>query len=212
MRTFRTFKVFQNHVYAFHRTRSCEEIVQEPDSPPGTSNDNPPSEMDVDDQGEHQEHDSDQDHSIATSSSMVATPEEELKRSAAMSILKTRELHRLPMSVMDEIIADNQSLFVYAVSCIRERVCQELVEAGVSSSTLERVSSHLKETSPLVKIYGGLETQHQQTQYFHSHFQMVVSTTCDILGFFFLFINFTYTYRTLHRLFWVLHGRQRVWE
>ena len=171
-RSFKKFKVFQNHIYTFHGTGSLidQEMQQVTDAPVHTTDalhtDTPTVDL---------SRDSDLHQAGSSELQVSVSPEMELKRAAAITILKTRELHRIPLSVMDEIIFDSQSLFAFAISKIRNRVCHELVSAGVSSSVVSSGTEHLQETSPLANLYGGLTTQHQQTRYFQDNFRMVVS-------------------------------------
>lgn len=157
-------------IYTFHGTGSLEDLEIQQDTG-DTNSFNPDSSV------------ADCNHDILeTSTSQVSvspgpgpSPEMELRRAAAITILKTRELHRIPLSVMDEIIFDNQSLFLSALRQIRNRVCHEMASAGISQSVASSVLNHLQETSPLASIYSGLTTQHQQTRFFQDNFHMVVS-------------------------------------
>ena len=64
-----------------------------------------------------------------TSSPVIS--DEDMKRAAALWILKTRELHRIPQSVMDEMLGDIQSLFQMSLSGISERIRATLSEASI---------------------------------------------------------------------------------
>ena len=108
IRTFRNFHTFRNHVYAFHCSNGTDELI-------------PPSHPDVDpcitDNNAYQLSDNDSDHmtdqdtndSLEQTSGIdhVAT----IRRAAAVWILKVRECHHLPQSVLDAIIQDIESLY-----------------------------------------------------------------------------------------------------
>ena len=164
-RTFKTFHSFQNHIYLYHSlsltngdqapqretSLSEEEDIQGLDEPNGTCV--PP----------------------ASDTSLTQAPEVQLKRVAILAILKSREVHRIPMSIMDEFIADTQSLFTFAIRNIRERVSAELSAAEVAPAVIQSATQHLEEASPLVNIYHGLSTQHLQNSFLEQELNMVVS-------------------------------------
>ena len=56
-------------------------------------------------------------------------------------ILKTRESHRIPISVMDSIIYDVQSLFEVALCRLNREVRAKLQTSGISQGVVESVDS-----------------------------------------------------------------------
>lgn len=64
----------------------------------------------------------------------------DITRSAATWILKTRELHRLPLSVMSDIMADMQSFFETVQENTMYRVKQALCNADVDTSVINVVT------------------------------------------------------------------------
>lgn len=98
----------------------------------------------------------------------------QLQRAAATWILKTRERHRIPLSVMDAIVHDVESLFEVAVGQLSDRILSKLKDAGVSNEILESVASEC-ESGPPSNMFEGLRTQHQQLMYYKQNFKFVVS-------------------------------------
>ena len=49
-----------------------------------------------------------------------------IRKAAATMILKIREKHRIPLSVMDTIIVDVQSLLDVAMSDLSDQICNKL--------------------------------------------------------------------------------------
>ena len=100
--------------------------------------------------------------------------EDALQKTAAMWILKAREQHRIPLSVMDAMMGDFQSLHQVAMEACRHQVETTLKEAGTSDDTITSAMVHMSEGSPFTNLFRGLQTQHQQLAYFCAHFGLVV--------------------------------------
>ena len=104
-RTFRTLSTYLGHVYSHHDCGVLD--AYEPDDAPGGSgqgND------DTFDGGEGGFDDSTMRADGTTGGEIVQPYEAVMQRAAATWILKIREGHRIPLSVMDGIISDLQSL------------------------------------------------------------------------------------------------------
>lgn len=91
-----------------------------------------------------------------------------------MWILKIRECHRVPLSVMDSVIHDVESLFEVTLSFLSTQVETSLERAGVSQDVVESVTAALSDHPP---VFDGLHTQQQQMTYFKRNFNFVVSIT-----------------------------------
>lgn len=91
---------------------------------------------------------------------------ESMRKAAALWILKTREVHKTPLSVMDNIISDVQGLLQSALAHLYQHTKNILPEN-------EAVDLALSESSPFIDIFAGLKTQ-QQLNYFRDEFKMVV--------------------------------------
>ena len=89
-------------------------------------------------------------------------------------MLKAREKHRIPLSVMDTMIYDIQSLFDIAISKLSTEVKTYLQQAGVQDEAAKHVDYMF---SDFPKISNGLETQQQQLAFFRSNFNFIVSSS-----------------------------------
>ena len=98
-----------------------------------------------------------------------------IQRAAATWVLKTRESHRIPLSVMDSLIYDVQSLFDIVVGNLSSQVQDCLQYSGVSQGVVESVESIFCNCPP---VFAGLRTQQQQLSFFRRNFNFVVSTIC----------------------------------
>ena len=95
----------------------------------------------------------------------------QLQKAAATWILKTREVHRIPLSVMDSIIQDVQSLYAIALSSLSGQVTACLESADVPRDVLDSVTTIFSNPS---QVFEGLQTQQQQLSYFRTNFNFVV--------------------------------------
>lgn len=96
-----------------------------------------------------------------------------LQKAAATWILKTRESHRIPMSVMDSIIQDVQSLYEIALAQLSGGVQRILHDAGVTSSVQDTVAREFTD-GVSTHMFTGLSTFSQQMTYFKQHFNLIV--------------------------------------
>ena len=111
-----------------------------------------------------------------------AISEEILQRSAALWIVKTRNTHRIPQSVMDGMIADLSGLFQCALGSISSIVLCTLKDGGVTNDLTRSAVNHLDVGIHFLDIFKGLKTHHQQLKYFKEKFDLVVSSTTFFLG------------------------------
>ena len=87
-------------------------------------------------------------------------------------MLKAREKHCNPLSVMDTMIYDIQSLFNIAISKLSSEVKTYLQQAGVQDGTAKHVDLIF---SDFPRMFTGLETKQQQLTYFRTNFNFIVS-------------------------------------
>ncbi len=165
-RSFKNFGTFRNHVYAIHGASLALETETNAEEP------------ETSDHEHNDEGDGIQDER-AVEADIVT--EEAVRRAAALLILKIREGHRIPQSVMDEIVADVSSLYHLALSAIRQQVKATLNDAGVENGIIESTMCHLSAESPLTNIFSGLGNHYQQLQYFKKNFDLVISEEWDAL-------------------------------
>lgn len=159
-RTFRNFLTFRNHVYAIHG--AILPVAFESNA----ILDGDEGQDQMEDGGEEGEGGRGGDDDIT---------EEAVQRAAALFILKNREGHRIPQSVMDEIVTDVGSLFHLAMCAVRQKVNATLTEAGVDEGVVKSTMEHLSDRSPFTNVFNGLGTHHRQLQYFKKNFDLVVS-------------------------------------
>lgn len=93
-----------------------------------------------------------------------------IERAVALWILKIREVHRIPLSVMDKIVSDTQSLFQICFGQIKNRILLHL-EGEVGSDAVSVALRRLTEEN----IFSGLDSQSKQLAYFKKHFNFIVS-------------------------------------
>ena len=98
-----------------------------------------------------------------------------IQRDVALWILKTREVHTIPLSVMDNIAADAQSLFELVMGQINNHLCACLEKAESVTEAKDCINKELSEAGSLFNILHGLETQSKQLSYFQKHFNFIVS-------------------------------------
>ena len=98
-----------------------------------------------------------------------------IQRAVALWILKTREVHKIPLSVMDNVAADAQSLFELVLGQISNHLCASLEEATSVAEAKDCVFRELSGAGTSFNILDGLETQSKQLSYFKRHFHLIVS-------------------------------------
>ena len=161
-RTFRKYQTFRNHVHAIHGTCTGTPHVQGDKETTLTTEQNEGEDY-VYVQGVQYDHDASQDD----------VTDDALQRAAALFILKTRENHRILLSIMDSIIGDVSSLYKLALSAIKKQVISILQGGGLNDG-VESALTDLFDTSHFANVFLGLETHHRQLQYIKRNFNFVV--------------------------------------
>ena len=100
--------------------------------------------------------------------------EEGLKVAAAKWILKNREGHRIPHSVMESIVWGADSLYKTALSEIRHRVIRTIKETPVGSDVVTSVASVFDSDTQFTSVFKGLETTYRQNAFIKENFRFVV--------------------------------------
>lgn len=104
---------------------------------------------------------------------VAKTTEDEQMRSAALFILKAREVMKLPQDTVDSLIQDTKDLFGMIIQQHNETTRKLIERAQISLSTIPGIVSHLECSQ---NPFQGLETEYLQTKYFCSELGLVVST------------------------------------
>lgn len=95
-----------------------------------------------------------------------------VQRSLALWILKIREVHKVPLSVMDDIILDTQSLIQSLLRHLSNHICSSLKDF----INTDEAKKQIHEVISNYTLFHGLETQSRQLSYFKQHFNFVVSS------------------------------------
>lgn len=167
-RTFKNFKTYRNHVYSFHKDvekaskDSTEDMARDLDSGMeiGSNYGNC---------GLQEEENEIDPHCYSLLPSPRASPKDflQIQMAAAKWILRAREVNRLPISVVDGLLEDTQSLYKLALSHTRDRVANVLNKAGVQDSVIsEIVTKELSDTSPVGILFSN---QAKQMSFFTKH-------------------------------------------
>ena len=100
--------------------------------------------------------------------------EEGLKLAAAKWILRNREKHRIPHSVMESIVCGAKSLYETALTEVRHQVIRRIKETPASSDVITSVCSVFDGDTQYTNIFKGLETSHCQNVFIKNNFRFVV--------------------------------------
>ena len=103
---------------------------------------------------------------------------EQLKRSAALFILKTAETRKLTLTAVSGILDDVQELVERAVHSTHAKVSSVLNKAGINESDIPELHDVFTDEN-LLNPFMGLQTEHLQIKYFKENFGYSVS--CKLL-------------------------------
>ena len=95
-----------------------------------------------------------------------------MKKSAALFILKMREVKCLPQKTIDNLIDDTTELVSTAVATERITIKNIMSKTGIDVSSNQDLLDHLECTE--TSIFKGLETEYMQTKYFKEKFHLLV--------------------------------------
>ena len=82
---------------------------------------------------------------------LLEVTEDSLQRAAALWILKAREQHRIPLSMMDAVIGDFESLHQVFMTVCRHKVATTLAEAGVNEDAITSAMVYMDQGEPVHK-------------------------------------------------------------
>lgn len=105
------------------------------------------------------------------------------KRSAALFLLKMKELRKISQVTIDDIISEYDGVFSHTVLHLHACVRAKLAALGVDENIIEGLREVFTDVpSP----FQGLETRHLQEKFYREHLALVVSvcslsqnTVCD---------------------------------
>lgn len=176
-RTFKNFGTYRNHLYTFHK--DVEKDVDIPSIASGeqTESYNPCNSPVLGSLEMEDGFGTQQQVSHSQSSPMNKHDHflKNIQMAAGKWILKVREVNRLPISVVDGLLEDTQSLYRLALSHTRDRVADLLTKADVQDSVVSEIMKELSDNSPVSSLFTNLNTQAKQMNFFTKHFDLVVS-------------------------------------
>ena len=102
----------------------------------------------------------------------TVTNPEIVPRAVALWLLKSRELHKIPISVMNSIIKDIQSLLNVVVKNLQSNIMSVLECAANTDEIKKRITQHFD--SSAYNIFNQFQTKSMQESFFRQHFNFVV--------------------------------------
>ena len=97
-----------------------------------------------------------------------------MKNAAAKWILKTREGHRIPQSVMESIVSGASSLFQLALSGLQQTLETRLLNGHVSTDVSALVMESFDCETQYTRVFQGLESSYRRNTYIRANFPFVV--------------------------------------
>lgn len=104
---------------------------------------------------------------------ILATYIGEIKKAVALWLIKSSELHKIPESVMNTIVADIQDLFDFVMESLNSNITSILHKAPNINRAQEIIAQHLH--SSTYSIFKGLQTSATRRSYIKQNFGLVVS-------------------------------------
>lgn len=164
-RTFKNFTTFRNHIYNFHG------LATETDQETETADASFDAIVATDSEDSNDE----EGIEMELLAPHIGATGDQITRSAALWILKTRECHRITQSVMENMLPEITGFFQECLHGISLHIKKTLQDAQVSDDVTQSALAHLNENSPFSSPFNGLYTHHRQLKYYRKHFHLVVS-------------------------------------
>jgi hypothetical protein len=89
---------------------------------------------------------------------------------AALFVLKTSEIHKLPLSTMESLLPDISILVQHAIDTLQER-------AIAKEPITEEIVRDICQDEDIISPFSDMETSYQHTQHFKAHLHMNVRDT-----------------------------------
>ena len=83
-----------------------------------------------------------------------------------MFILKIKEKHKMPQSVINTMIESITTLFQLHLKHIGDIVTQHLKKSSVDDHIIELISAIFSSDGEHIRLFKGLETEYQQQKFF----------------------------------------------
>lgn len=100
---------------------------------------------------------------------------DDIKRAAAIWILKVKEKHRISQMAMQEIIQDVTELFQTCLLDLCSTLKSDLRAKNVDEEIVTSIEHHFGHDGKYGQPFRGLGTEYYQLKYFKEQFSMVVS-------------------------------------
>lgn len=97
-----------------------------------------------------------------------------LKIAAAKWILRHREAHRIPHSVMESIVSGAKSLYEIGLLEVQHQVIQAMKDAHATADAVASVSAVFDTQTQYTCVFKGLETTHKQNAFIKETFPFIV--------------------------------------
>ena len=165
-RTFVNFHTYRNHVYSMHDMSVMESTSTSADIDDVHQNDSNSTSMET--EMDNLMSDDPDDDSRTQPQDTV-----DINRGVAIWLLKSREIHKIPESVMSTIMADVQDL----CSHIMENLLDKSIAILHNATSINIAENMIRDAfqSQTRDIFQGLQTKATQLCYFRSHLGLVVS-------------------------------------
>ena len=160
IRSFKNFRTFQDHVSAFHRGPGIED------------GDNRVVDNGEDGDGEV---DRDCEDSVFQSSPEPQSVTAQLQRSSALFLLGLKEKHKLTQVALQGLIEGTTALVQCRQDILRSQLLSILSSEDLPASVTTRITECLSDDGIFGRPFLGLETQHQQVNYYKTNLRLIVS-------------------------------------
>ena len=114
-------------------------------------------------------------HTVHEDSVELSTTLSTIQTSSALFLLGLKEERKLTQTALQGVIEGVTTLSRSRLSALHAEVCSALNSAGVSPSSIPGLSELFDSDGAFGQPFSGLETQHQQLNFYKTHFQFVVS-------------------------------------
>ena len=94
-----------------------------------------------------------------------------MKRSIALWLLKSSEVHKIPESVINTVVIDVNDLFTYIMESLSSKVTALFLAASSINEAKQTILQHFHLS---YNLFQGFQTQAKQMSYFRQNLHLVV--------------------------------------
>ena len=161
--SFRNFNSFKSHIQRRHNKNNYDD--------PGNDGDTEIEDDALAVNSSDEEGEASNDNTEDETKSFV----EEMTKSLALFVLKTKEENQLTQSAIDAVLSSAGDLVESSLAYLKEQVSTCLKRNGLDVMEIEGLSDVLQRPSIFTQAVQPLQNEYQQVQYFKNHFNFVVS-------------------------------------